>query len=122
MARCHQPSRLVDNVARDENPMSCKEFVDSLQAFRDDELTSPDRIRAQEHLASCEKCSAYLHRYEQTIQVAKNTASDNADSALLPESLVRRIVAARRGRIACPCFPKAIYFVSEDLPKQVPSN
>jgi hypothetical protein len=35
------------------NPMTFQRFVASLQAFRDDELTSPDCIRAQEHLAAC---------------------------------------------------------------------
>jgi anti-sigma factor RsiW len=79
-----------------EEPMTCRELVDSLQAFRDNELTLAERIRAREHLASCEKCSAYLRRYEQTIRFAKSTASDSADATPLPESLVRRIVAARR--------------------------
>jgi len=79
-----------------KKPMTCDEFVDSLQAFRDDELTLPERIRVQEHLVGCEKCSVYLRRYEQTIKLAKSTASDDAEAAPLPESLVRRIVAARR--------------------------
>jgi len=60
-----------------KNPMACEEFVDSLAAFRDDELTSPDRIRAQEHLASCDKCSAYLRGYDRTIELAKRTGSDS---------------------------------------------
>jgi anti-sigma factor RsiW len=47
-----------------KNPMTCEEFVDSLQAFLDDELMSPERIRAQEHLSSCDKCFAYLRGYE----------------------------------------------------------
>jgi Putative zinc-finger len=79
-----------------KKPMTCDEFVDSLQAFRDDELTLPERIRAQEHLVGCEKCSVYLRRYEQTIKLAKSSASDDAEAAPLPESLVRRIMAARR--------------------------
>lgn len=78
-----------------KNSMTCEEFVSSLQAFRDDELTSPHRTRAEEHLTGCEKCSAYLRGYERTIELAKSTASDSADSAPLPEGLVRRIVAAR---------------------------
>jgi anti-sigma factor RsiW len=76
--------------------MTCEEFVDSLQAFRDNELTLPERIRAREHLAICEECPAYLRRYEQTIKLAKSIASDSADAIPLSESLVRRIVTARR--------------------------
>jgi len=77
------------------NPMTCEKFVASLQAFRDDELTSPDRIRAQEHLAACAKCSAYVRGYKRTIELAKSCASGSDDLAALPESMVRKIVAAR---------------------------
>jgi anti-sigma factor RsiW len=79
-----------------KNPMTCKEFVESLPAFRDDELTPRDRMRAQGHLAGCERCSAYLLGYEQTIELAKRTASDRDTSTVLPENLVRRMMAARR--------------------------
>ena len=78
-----------------KNPMTCEEFIDSLAAFRDSELTPPDRIRTQEHLASCEKCSAYLRGYERTIELAKTSASDIGPSSALPQNLVRRIMAAR---------------------------
>jgi anti-sigma factor RsiW len=78
------------------NPMTCEEFVASLQAFRDDELTSPDRIRAQKHLAGCLKCSAYLRGYKRTIELAKSCASGSDYLTALTESLVRKIVAGRR--------------------------
>ena len=77
------------------NPMTCEKFVASLQAFRDDELTSPDRIRAQQHLAACATCSAYVRGYERTIELAKSSASGSDDVTALPESLLRKIVAAR---------------------------
>jgi hypothetical protein len=64
-----------------KNPMTCEEFVDSLQASLDDELTSPDRLRAQKHLTSRDKCSAYLRGYEWTIELAKKTGSNIAGSA-----------------------------------------
>jgi anti-sigma factor RsiW len=79
-----------------KNAITCEEFVNSLGAFRDGDLALPDRIRAQEHLASCDKCSAYLRRYERTIELAKKTLANRAVSAVLPENLVRRIMAARR--------------------------
>ena len=75
--------------------MTCQELIDSLAAFRDDELTSPEQIRAQEHLTSCDKCSAYLRGYERTIELAKRTASNSRLSPGLPENLVRRITAAQ---------------------------
>ena len=76
--------------------MTCEEFVDSLGAFRDGELTSPDRVRARNHLGRCEKCFAYMHGYERTIELAKRSAPDRGVSAALPEDLVRKILAARR--------------------------
>ena len=79
-----------------KNPITCEEFVHSLGGFLEGELTSPDRIRAQEHLASCDNCSAYLSGYERTIELAKKARSSSAVSAVLPENLVRRIMAARR--------------------------
>ncbi len=77
------------------NPMTCEKFIASLQAFRDDELTWPDRIRAQEHLAACAKCSGYVRGYKQTIELAKRCASGSDDLAALPESLVRKIWCGR---------------------------
>ena len=80
----------------EEKPMTCEEFVDSLAAFRDGDMRAADRVRTQEHLASCDKCSAYLHGYERTIELAKRTASVNRLSPGLPDNLVHRIMAARR--------------------------
>jgi predicted anti-sigma-YlaC factor YlaD len=78
-----------------KHPMTCEEFVDSLAAFLEDELTLPDGIRAQKHLSSCDRCSAYLCGYERTVQLAK-FASESGVSPILPENLVRRIMAVRR--------------------------
>jgi anti-sigma factor RsiW len=77
-----------------KNPMTCEEFVDSLAAFLDDELTLQDRVGAQKHLTGCDKCSAYLRAYERTIELAKKTRSNSAASTVLPENLVRKIMAA----------------------------
>ncbi|MBV8361214.1 MAG: zf-HC2 domain-containing protein [Deltaproteobacteria bacterium] len=79
-----------------KNSITCEEFVDSLGAFLEGELTSPDRIRAQEHLSSCDNCSAYVCGYERTVELAKKTHSNSAVSAALPEDLVRRIMTTRR--------------------------
>jgi anti-sigma factor RsiW len=77
-----------------KNTLTCEEFVDLLAAFLDDELTSQERVGAQKHLTGCDKCSAYLRGYERTIELAKKTRSDSAASSVLPENLVRKIMAA----------------------------
>jgi predicted anti-sigma-YlaC factor YlaD len=77
-----------------KNPMTCEEFVESLAAFLDDELTLQDRVGAQKHLTGCGKCSAYLRGYKRTIELAKKTRSNSTASTVLPENLVRKIMAA----------------------------
>jgi anti-sigma factor RsiW len=78
--------------------MTCEEFVDSLRALRDEELTPADRIRAESYLTACEKCSAYVRGYERTIKLVQRTAFETGVSATLPEGLVRRIlVVGTRG-------------------------
>jgi hypothetical protein len=77
------------------NPMTCKEFVNSLAAFRDDELGPGDYVPANDHLVSCDACFAYSRKYERTIKLAKESADDINLSLALPEDLVRRIIAAR---------------------------
>jgi anti-sigma factor RsiW len=74
--------------------MNCEEFRACLQAFTDNELPRAVRLRAESHLIDCEKCPTYLKGYRRTIELAKNSASDE-DLSLLPEKLVRRILAAR---------------------------
>jgi len=54
----------------------------------------PECVRARNHVSRCEKCFAYLHGYERTIEFAKRAASGRGVSAL-PEDLVRKILAAR---------------------------
>ena len=96
---CARTDTQAEFAAMNKNSMTCEEFVDSLAGFRDDELTPPDYIRAQEHLISCEKCSAYLRGYERTIQLAKKTRSKSSNSAVstaLPENLVHNIMHAWR--------------------------
>ena len=88
--RAHEESRMK------KNRMTCEEFVESLQKLLVDELTPADRVRASKHLAGCHQCSAYLDDYKRTIELAKSAAADAADLTALPESLIRRIVNARK--------------------------
>jgi predicted anti-sigma-YlaC factor YlaD len=79
-----------------KKPMTCQEFVDTQAAYLDDELVSVERLRADEHLAGCGKCAAYLRGYKQAIELAKDTSADDMGQDALPENMVRKIVAARR--------------------------
>jgi len=78
--------------------MTCEEFVDLLAAYRDRELSAGDRIAADEHLAGCDQCATYLRGYDRTIELAKAAASAGSrGEEKLPEALVGKILAPRRG-------------------------
>jgi hypothetical protein len=57
--------------AMKKNLMTCREFVGSLKAFRDEELTSQDLVRAQKHPVDCDQCSTYFHGHERIIDLKK---------------------------------------------------
>jgi anti-sigma factor RsiW len=64
----------------------------------DGELSEEVRLRFDEHLAACPKCSAYLETYRATVRLARGAFRDPEGSVLadVPEDLVKAILAARR--------------------------
>jgi hypothetical protein len=77
--------------------MTCQGFVDLLPAYREHELSVGDRIAADEHLADCYQCANYARGYDRTIELAKAVSTGSSREEKLPEALVRKILAARRG-------------------------
>jgi anti-sigma factor RsiW len=80
-----------------KKPIKCQEFVDLLPAYRQRELSAGERIAADEHLAGCEQCANYARGYDRTIELAKEASAGPLREEKLPEALVRKILAARRG-------------------------
>lgn len=84
-----------------EDPLStkpyitCRELIDFIASYRDNELTPDQRVEFERHLSVCPSCVAYLETYEQTIAMAK-TAGNEPVSEDVPESLVQAILAARK--------------------------
>jgi anti-sigma factor RsiW len=78
--------------------MTCRELVDFLGAYLDNELAADLRLRFDEHLRACPECSAYLEAYRQTVRLAKDAAcgSDEAVPSDVPEDLVKAMLSARR--------------------------
>lgn len=74
--------------------MTCRELIDFIASYRDDELTLEQRAEFERHLAVCPSCVAYLKTYEQTIVLAREAGDDQVPEDV-PESLVRAILAAR---------------------------
>ncbi|MGO9055937.1 MAG: anti-sigma factor family protein [Candidatus Binataceae bacterium] len=79
--------------------MTCREFIEFLGAYHDNELPQGQRAVFETHLAQCLKCRDYLRSYRATIRLAKR-AMDNPDGRppdSVPEELVKAIMAARKG-------------------------
>ena len=76
--------------------LTCREILDFLMDYLDGSLSTAQRIVFEEHLAVCPTCVAYLHSYQQTVNLSKAIAQEKAAEA--PEDLVQAILTARRGQ------------------------
>ena len=74
--------------------MSCREFVDFLMDYLDDDLEAEPRRVFEEHMQLCPPCVAFLDTYRETIRLGKFVCSEQ--QAAVPEALVQAILAARR--------------------------
>jgi anti-sigma factor RsiW len=79
--------------------MTCREFIDFLDDYVDGALPIAQRHFFDEHLAGCLDCQTYLESYKRTVRLGKLALADGDGPvpADVPESLVRAILAARRG-------------------------
>ena len=49
--------------------MTCKELVELVTDYLDGKLQAVDLARFEEHIATCDGCTAYLDQMRRTIQV-----------------------------------------------------
>ena len=79
--------------------MKCREFIEFLDDYVDGALPAAQRHFFDEHLAGCLDCQTYLESYKRTVRLGKLALADGDGPvpADVPESLVRAILAARRG-------------------------
>ncbi len=79
--------------------MNCREVIDFLMEYLDDELPENVKMCFDMHLEMCPPCVEYLRTYKHTILVAKGCCK-SAPSACdeIPEALVQAILAARKAR------------------------
>jgi anti-sigma factor RsiW len=77
--------------------MTCRECNEFLIDYRSDNLTPDERASIEAHLAWCSPCVVFLSSYEETIRLAKGAFHhpDETISAVVPEELRQRILAAR---------------------------
>jgi anti-sigma factor RsiW len=79
--------------------LSCREVIEFLAAYLDDELAPEERASFETHLSVCPYCVDYLATYRETIRLGKQTlAGGNEIPKEVPAELVDAILAARAAR------------------------
>jgi anti-sigma factor RsiW len=76
--------------------ITCRELIDFLDRYVDDELSRPMKAKFEEHLEVCTACVEYLHSYRETIRLAADAWQDE-DLAIedVPTQLIDAILAVR---------------------------
>ena len=76
--------------------ITCRELLDFIIDYFEDELPPRQRAEFQRHLDVCPACVAYLDSYRQTAELARALADRDAELASsAPEPLIAAILAAR---------------------------
>jgi len=76
--------------------ITCRELIDFIDRYVDDELPPPMKAKFEGHLEVCEACVEYLHSYRETIRLAADAWRD-AEPAIedVPRHLIEAILAVR---------------------------
>lgn len=78
--------------------MTCREFIEFLMSYVDEELPADQRVEFDRHVRICPSCSAYLESYKKTLAMERELCADRGDVPQdVPEDLVRAILAAKKG-------------------------
>ncbi len=76
--------------------MNCREYVEFLMAYVNDELPPDQAAAFRQHISDCPPCINYLETYRDTLELEKRAYEEQ--EALFeeaPENLVKAILAAR---------------------------
>jgi len=77
--------------------LTCRDFIEFLSAYLDDELLPAERTTFEAHLAECPDCVSYLRTYKDAVTLAKGAFEPNDPLPVdVPDKLVQAILAARR--------------------------
>ena len=76
--------------------ITCRELIEFLDRYVDDELPAPQKAKFEEHLEVCAACVDYLHSYRETIRLASD-AWNEEELAIedVPSQLIDAILAVR---------------------------
>jgi len=79
-----------------DRSLTCREANDFLAAYVAGELAGGERALFDAHLAECPDCVVFLRQYVATIDLARASCGADDEPPVLPERLVRAILAARK--------------------------
>lgn len=78
--------------------MTCREFVEFLMAYLDQEVTPEQRAEFERHMDLCPPCVHYLDTYRETLRLERCLCAepDGPVPEDVPDDLVRAVLRARR--------------------------
>lgn len=77
--------------------VTCRQFVEFLDAYLANELPPAERAEFNGHLAACPSCVSYMKSYEQAIRLGQDALRGTEEPVPVdvPEELIQAILAAR---------------------------
>ena len=76
--------------------MTCREFVEFLDAYLGGTLAAAERASFEKHLRRCRACVRYLETYRAAVDLGVRALAPRSEvPEEVPEDLVRAILAAR---------------------------
>lgn len=77
--------------------MTCKEFIEFLLEYFEDDLAQERREVFEEHMEICPDCVAYLDSYRQTVSMLEESSKSGSEEVgeEVPRSLIDAILAAQ---------------------------
>jgi anti-sigma factor RsiW len=67
---------------RDDAGLTCRELVELVSDYLEEELPRAERSRFEAHMAGCEHCAAYLRQMRETLHLL----GELTDEAMSPEA------------------------------------
>ena len=90
----------MSRPAVDNGPyITCREVLDFVMAYVDDELDAKQRYEFERHLTVCRSCVNYLETYRATVKLGREAMGDGGKepaSGSVPAGLMQAIRAARK--------------------------
>ena len=81
--------------------LTCREFIEFLDAYMDNSIASEERATFESHLAECRHCRMYLDQYRTTVELARSlgkSARDVIDHTQAPPNVLEAVRRALKQR------------------------